>query len=148
MTEPDQSRTRAVPIDPIATRPLRQAVLRPHDSLEALAAHELPGTYAVGVLDGREPVAVGLVSPDGTPGGWRIRGMATAPAERGRGAGAAVLRALVDYARTAGARRIWCNARVPAQSLYTRAGLRVVSGVFEIEPIGPHVVMEWRAADG
>jgi ribosomal protein S18 acetylase RimI-like enzyme len=70
--------------------------------------------------------------------------MASAPAHRGRGAGAAVLALLLDHARGAGAERIWCNARVPAISLYERAGLWVASDVFEIDPIGPHVVMEWQ----
>jgi ribosomal protein S18 acetylase RimI-like enzyme len=135
---------RAVPVDPALTRPLRQAVLRPHESLAELAEHESPGSFAAAVPDGDDLVSVGLVSPDGTPGGWRIRGMATAPSHRGRGVGSAVLHALLDYARAAGAERIWCNARTPAISLYERAGLRVVSDVFEIEPIGPHVVMEWR----
>jgi GNAT superfamily N-acetyltransferase len=120
-------------------------VLRPHDTFEELAGHEPPGTFAAAVREGGELVAVGMISPDGTPGGWRIRGMATVAAHRGRGVGGAVLTELIGHARGAGATRIWCNARVPAISLYERAGLRVASGVFEIEPIGPHVVMEWRA---
>jgi ribosomal protein S18 acetylase RimI-like enzyme len=70
--------------------------------------------------------------------------MATAPEARGRGAGAAILTALVDHARSNGATRIWCNARVPARSLYERAGFVVTSEVFEPPDIGPHVVMELR----
>jgi GNAT superfamily N-acetyltransferase len=131
-------------IDPALTRPLRQAVLRPHETLEALAAHEPPGSFALGAYDGDALVAVGLIAPDGEPGGWRIRGMATDPAARGRGAGAAILAGLVDHAERRGARRIWCNARVGARTLYERAGLNVVSAVFEIESIGRHVVMERR----
>lgn len=131
-----------------ATRPLRRAVLRPHQTLEDLAAHEPPRAYAVGAFvagDGAQPIAVGLVGPDGQDdGGWRIRGMATAPAHRGHGAGAAVLRALVAHADSAGATRVWCNARTPARSLYERAGFRVVSDEFELPEIGPHVVMELR----
>lgn len=132
-------------LPPPATRRLRQAVLRPHQTLEDLAADEPPGTYAVGAYVGEELVAVGLVAPDGEPGGWRIRGMSTMPALRGHGAGAAILQTLLDHARGQGASRIWCNARTPALSLYERGGLRVASDVFELPQIGPHVVMEWRA---
>ena len=136
-------------IRPVAlarTRALRQAVLRPHETLAQLAAHEPPDAFAVAAFDGGALVAVGFVARDGGPGDWRIRGMATAPAARGRGAGTAVLDALLRHAVDAGARRVWCNARTPARSLYERAGLRVVSDEFELPMIGPHLVMELRTA--
>src|SRR3954447_14789600 len=125
-----------------ATRPLRQSVLRPHQTLEDLAAHESSDAWAVGAFDGDDLVSVGFVAPDGEPGAWRIRGMATVPEARGRGAGTAVLEALVEHARENGATRIWCNARVPARSLYERAGFVVTSDEFELPEIGPHYVME------
>jgi len=139
----------AVRTIPLAeTRVLRQAVLRPHQTVEDVAAHEVPGAVAVGAFDGDELVAVGLVGPDGGPGAWRVRGMATAPAARRRGAGAAVLDGLVRHALEAGATRVWCNARTPARSLYERAGFAVVSDEFELPDIGPHLVMELRAFRG
>jgi len=135
---------RQVPIE--QTRPLRHAVLRPHQSLDALAAHEPPGAYAVGAFaDDDRLIAVGFVGPDGTaPGGWRVRGMATRSDARGQGAGRAILAALVHYAGAHGATRVWCNARTPARSLYERAGFAVVSEEFELPEIGPHLVMELR----
>ncbi|HEY5318461.1 MAG TPA: GNAT family N-acetyltransferase [Solirubrobacteraceae bacterium] len=136
---------RPVPIE--QTRPLRQAVLRPHESVDDLAAHEAPAAFAVGAFAGEELVAVGLVAPDGEPGGWRVRGMATVPHARGRGAGAAVLDALLRHALAGGAERVWCNARTGARSLYERAGFSVVSEQFELPDIGPHVVMETRTGD-
>jgi len=72
------------PISVEQTRALRHAVLRPHESLEAVAAHEAPGSFAAGAFDAGELIAVGLVAPDGEPGGWRVRGMATTPHARGR----------------------------------------------------------------
>jgi GNAT superfamily N-acetyltransferase len=137
-------RTRPVPV--AETRVLRQAILRPHQTLAALAADEAEGTFAVGAFDGDALVAVGLVAPDGEPGSWRVRGMATAPDARRRGAGAEVLAALLRHAEAGGATRVWCNARIPARSLYERAGLRVVSDEFELPEIGPHVRMERRIA--
>jgi GNAT superfamily N-acetyltransferase len=132
------------PVDPTLTRPLRRRVLRPHESLEELASHEPPGVHAVGAFDGDELIAVGFVCPDRKPGDWRVRGMATLPEHRGRGAGAAILDALVEHARSQGATRVWCNARTPALSLYARAGFEPESGEFEIPGIGPHFVMARR----
>jgi ribosomal protein S18 acetylase RimI-like enzyme len=115
-------------------------------TLDELAGHEPPDSFAVGAYEGDALVGVGLVGPDGGPGAWRIRGMATEPAARGRGAGTAVLAALVAYAAEHGATRVWCNARIGARSLYERAGLHVVSEEFEVPKIGPHYVMEMTVA--
>jgi ribosomal protein S18 acetylase RimI-like enzyme len=126
------------------TRPLRHVVLRPHQTVDAMAADEPAGAFAAGGFDGEMLIAVGLVGPDGEPGAWRVRGMATAPGARGKGAGSAVLDALVAHAIAGGATRVWCNARTPAVSLYERAGFRVTSEEFEIPEIGPHFAMERR----
>ncbi len=131
---------RAVPL--AQTRALRQAVLRPHETVEQVAADEAPDALAVGAFDGDELIAVGLIAPDGELGAWRVRGMATAPHARCRGGGRAVLDALVCHAVEHGARRIWCNARLPAVGFYEHVGMRVTSEEFELPNIGPHVVME------
>ncbi len=136
---------RVQPISIPETRPLRHAVLRPHQSVEAIIDHEMPDAFAVGGFDDAQRlIAVGFVSPDGGPGAWRVRGMATAPAARGQGAGGAVLAALVDHARAHGADRVWCNARLAARTLYERAGFQATSEEFDIPEIGPHYVMELR----
>jgi ribosomal protein S18 acetylase RimI-like enzyme len=111
-------------------------------SVDELASHEPAGSVAFGAYEGDALVAVGLVGPEGGPGAWRVRGMATVPEARGGGAGTAVLSALVEHAAAHGATRIWCNARIGARSLYERAGFRVISEQFDIPEIGPHYVME------
>jgi ribosomal protein S18 acetylase RimI-like enzyme len=128
------------------TRPLRHAVLRPHETVASLTAHEPSDAFAVGVFDGGALVAVGFIGADGEPGAWRVRGMATAPAARGKGAGSAVLDGLLGHAVAFGASRVWCNVRTPARSLYERAGFRAVSEEFELPGIGPHFVMELKTA--
>jgi GNAT superfamily N-acetyltransferase len=112
--------------------------------MEQLAAEDPPTAFAAGAFIGEALIAVGLIAPDGEPGAWRVRGMATAAQVRGQGAGTAILELLLDHAIQAGASRVWCNARIPARSLYERAGFGVVSDVFELPQIGPHVVMERR----
>lgn len=84
---------------------------------------------------------MGLIGPEGDPGWWRVRGMATMPTARRRGAGTAVLSALLDHARAHGARGVWASVRVPARSLYERAGFVTASEEFEPPHIGPHVIM-------
>lgn len=132
-------------VDPAVTRALRRRVLRPHESLEELATHEPPGVHAVAAFsqDG-DLVACGFVCPDGGPGAWRVRGMATDPRHRGRGLGARILAELVEHAVAQGATRVWCNARTPAVGLYARAGFEPESDEFEIPGIGPHFVMARR----
>jgi GNAT superfamily N-acetyltransferase len=107
-----------------------------------LAAQEPAGAFAVGAFDRATLIGVGFIAPDGGPGSWRIRGMATPHEARGKGAGTAILDALVRHAVGEGASRVWCNARTPALSLYERAGFLPVSAEFELPHIGPHVVME------
>jgi GNAT superfamily N-acetyltransferase len=136
-----------VAVRPVAladTRVLRQRVLRPAETVEQQAEHEPPDAFAAGAFAGGELVAVGLIGREGTPGSWRVRGMATAPEHRARGYGTAVLAALLAHAQAAGAARVWCTARLPARSLYERAGFVVCSEVYEPPGIGPHVKMERR----
>jgi GNAT superfamily N-acetyltransferase len=142
----------AVAIPFADTRDLRRAILRPHQTPAELAAAEPddPLALAAGVRseDGGALLAVGFVhpDPDAAPGdaAWRVRGMATAPEARGQGAGSAVLALLLAHADGHGAARVWCNARTPALTLYERAGFVATSGVFDLPPMGPHVVMERR----
>jgi GNAT superfamily N-acetyltransferase len=131
---------------PVAqTRSLRQAILRPHDSEETVAAHEPCDAFALGAFRREELIAVGFIAPDGTPGSWRIRGMATVAHARGEGTGGALLAGLIEHALATGATRVWCNGRSPARSLYERAGFRAISEEFEIPGIGMHFVMEMIA---
>jgi GNAT superfamily N-acetyltransferase len=131
------------PIPLAETRALRRDVLRPYMTVDELAEHEPSEAVAFGVFQGDDLVAVGLVGPEGDElGDWRIRGMATAPHARGRGAGTKVLQALVQHATAHGATRVWCNARTPARSLYERAGFEATSDEFATPRIGPHYRME------
>jgi N-acetylglutamate synthase-like GNAT family acetyltransferase len=95
----------------------------------------------LGVEADGEIVAVATLVPEGGPGAWRLRGMATAPDARGRGHGVALLDACVEEAAGLGARELWCNARTGAASFYARRGFQTVGGEFDVPGIGPHVRM-------
>lgn len=135
-------------------RPLRQKVLRPHQTVaeQVYEGDDAPGAGHFAVLGpGGAVIGVASVTPEpypgaggGRPGDWRIRGMATDPElGRGVGAGAALLRACLDHAAAEGARRVWCNARSPVRGFYEREGFAVDGDEFTLPQIGPHFLM-WR----
>lgn len=132
---------RAIPA--ATTRELRHLVLRPHQSAETIVydAEDDPDTLHIGAFVGPMLIGTGTIHPD-APGRFRIRGMAVLDGHRGEGIGSAILEGLIAHARSRSPRLIWCNARVPALSLYERAGFVQVGERFEMPHIGPHVRME------
>lgn len=145
---------RVVLIDAGATLALRQEVLRPHQEAAALALPDdaAATTASFAALDrrgaviscarvalARPPDVVALPLVEGHS--WQLRGMATAVAWRGDGVGSEVLATVLSHTRAQGPGLVWCNARLPARSLYRRAGF-VEFGEPWVDPeIGPHVVM-------
>ncbi len=147
-------------VDPYATVWLRQRVLRPHQTYdEVLAETDVPDLFAIGALVERALVSCVVAHPEAFPDGaldaalreqgpgWRLRGMATDPAQQGHGFGSAVLERALDELRLRGARLVWCNARVPAEGLYRRAGFAAIGEPWDDPVIGPHVRM-WRPLEG
>lgn len=144
-------------VDPYATVWLRQRVLRPHQTYdEVLAETDVPDLFAIGALVERALVSCVVAQPDpfppsddqpeaAIPGSvaWRLRGMATDPAQQGNGYGTAVLARVLDELRLRGAGLVWCNARVPAEGLYRQAGFATIGEPWDDPEIGPHVRM-WR----
>jgi predicted GNAT family N-acyltransferase len=127
---------------------LRLQVLRPGQPASSVD-HEhdyWPDTFHVGAFDARGiAVACATFYPETSPtqrSGWRLRAMATAPEARGKGYGACTLRFGIDEIRARGGDYLWCNARSGAIWFYQRLGFVTVGEEFEIEPIGPHYVME------
>ncbi|MGI8881595.1 MAG: GNAT family N-acetyltransferase [Jatrophihabitans sp.] len=129
-------------------RPLRGVVLRPNRPVEDLIypSDDVRGAWhAVARQDGAV-VGIISISPEPHPsdpaeGDWRIRGMATDPAVRGAGYGAALLTEALEHARSQGGRRVWCNARSSALGFYARAGFVAEGDEFVIWPDLPHYVM-------
>ena len=150
-------------IPTVASYPLRHAILRPHQEIDAVAweGDDEPGTATFGAVDGESGAIVGVatvfpepapfdVTEAGVPPGagsstttWRLRGMATRPDAQGRGIGSSVLEAVFDHVAGAGGDLLWCNARTSAVAFYERAGFRTWGPEWVISSIGPHVVM-WR----
>ena len=60
---------------------------------------------------------------------------------RAGGSATVVLDASVAHVAAEGGGELWCNARVPALGFYQRCGFEVEGDEFEIDGIGPHVVV-------
>jgi len=130
--------------------PLRQRVLRPHETIEQLRSRDddAPETGNYVAFAGDEVVCTASVRREAPPWGaaadraWRLRGMATAEAWRSRGVGAQVLAAVVQHVADHGGGLLWCNARSPAVAFYRRAGFETRGDEWVDPEIGPHVAME------
>ena len=70
----------------------------------------------------------------------RMRWIGVDEGLRGQGIGIDLARACLENAARRD-RGIWCNARLPALSLYRRLGFETVGTAFDIPGIGPHLVM-------
>ena len=127
------------------TLPLRNKVLRGHLTLEQcrLPTDEL-GFHLGYFLEG-ELVCVATFFEEDYPelgnGGYRLRGMATAPDQAGKGYGAAVIKFAIDELKKQGAAYIWCNARSAALGFYLKLNFEILSEEFEISGIGAHFNM-------
>jgi ribosomal protein S18 acetylase RimI-like enzyme len=96
-------------------------------------------------------LAVGSVLPEepdsdvpvgrGDTRAWRVRGMAVRADCRGSGLGTRVLEALLAHVRSRGGGLVWCTARLPAMSLYERAGFRSLGSPVDVPGLGAHQVM-------
>ena len=132
------------------TRDLRRRVLRPHQVADQLVypGDDHPHAAHFGAVDpDGVVVATGTVVPEAPPWepgrapAWRLRGMATEPAYRGRGVGGRILAAAVDHVAAHGGGLLWCNARLPAVGFYRRAGFAGRGEPWDEPDIGPHLVM-------
>ena len=83
-------------------------------------------------------VGTGRLAPDG-----RIGRMAVLASWRGRGAGRALLTALLEAAREAGRERVYLHAQESARPFYHRAGFRTLGDPY-LEAGIRHVSMEMR----
>ncbi len=63
------------------------------------------------------------------------------PEWRGRGAGSAVVEAVIAHVAEAGGGVLWCSARLGAVRFYERAGMVTRGDQWEEPFIGPHIAM-------
>ncbi len=132
------------PISAVETVSIRHSVLRAGQPVETCSwdrDSDADTFHLGGYLDGRH-VGVCTFQREPFPGEdapiYRLRGMAVLPEARGEGVGALMLAAGEDRVRNMGVPEVWCDARIGAVPFYQKCGWEIVSGLFEIEGVGPH----------
>jgi len=138
-------------IKPSDTTAIRHQILRAGQPVETCL---YPGdndsnTFHLGVFENDKLVAIGSFYSENQSElsydtQYRFRGIATLPPFRNRGFAAAMIRFAIARLKSKNVDAIWCNARTSALGLYQKLGFDAVSEQFEIEGIGPHVVMALR----
>lgn len=111
------------------TLDIRQAVLWPDRSRNDLALEDDAEGMHFGAFVGDALVAA--ISLFRTPEGVRFRKFATLEAWQGKGIGSALLLHALDWARSIGECRMWCDARLSALPFYTRLGFETTGEPFE-----------------
>lgn len=115
-------------ISPEATYDLRHSVLWPDKPRDFVKVNNDADGYHYGALQNGEIVAV--ISLFVTDGIGRFRKFATRPDFQGQGIGTALLNHIITEARRLGATRLWCDARLSAESFYQRFGMQAEGDVF------------------
>lgn len=138
-----------------ATRPLRHKILRPHLPFETTA---YPNDYDndtlhVGAFVNDDLVGIATVFRAPMPveqdsillnASWQLRGMAVKEKMRGKGFGAALVRACIQHITQHGGGVLWCNGRTSALKFYQSLEFQTIGEEFESPSgTGPHFVM-WR----
>jgi len=135
-------------VDAAVVRPLRRALLRPHQQVEELVypGDDHPDTLHVGAFRHGHLVGIATVVPRPMPGrrerrSWQLRGMAVEHGQRGYGVGGLLLAACVAHTAARGGRLVWCNARAGSFGFYEHHGFLHDGEPFELPDIGPHYRM-------
>lgn len=114
--------------------PVRGAGLRPGEPLDTVRVeNDAEGAHWALATPEGEIVSVASLFTLGHR--VQLRKFATLPAFQNRGIGTRLLAAVMDEARKSGATEFWCNARIDALAIYSRAGL---------EPVGERYLREGR----
>jgi ElaA protein len=117
-------------------------VADPDDARSLIALASFRGS--AGNQTERAPVSTGRLTLAPTGGGPAlVAWVATIPEARGRGAGAAVMRFLLDAAIVAGAPEVTLAAQAPAEHFYRALGFRPAGPMYDVRGI-PHRKMVWR----
>lgn len=137
------------PISATDVLPLRQKVLRPHQTIEDCKwpGDNDPTTLHLGVIHKNKIICVATFLrsshneiASGNP--YQLRGMATDPAYQSQGFGQLILQhAFSELKNKQAADLLWCNARLKALNFYQRLGFAPKGESFEIQGTGPHQVM-------
>lgn len=107
-------------ITPQLTWQLRRDVLYPGSYLHDMEIDEDLQGYHFGAFTATQLIGVVSLFPRGES--WQFRKFAIDPAFQGQGIGKELLDHITAFAKSEGAKHLWCNARVSAIGFYKKSG--------------------------
>lgn len=132
------------------TYDLRHKILRPNQTLDdcQYPLDLQPDTIHLGTFLGEQLVSIASFFHEKSDSfrfqnQYRLRGMATLPAFRNQKSGSELIKKAEDIMKEKKVELWWCNARTTVSDYYLKLGLEIKGDVFDIDPIGPHVLM-WK----
>jgi len=132
------------------TYDLRHKILRPNQTLDD-CQYPLdlnPDTIHLGAFLGEKLISIASFFQENSDSfsfqnQYRLRGMATLPEFRNQKAGSALIKKAEKIMKEKKVELWWCNARTTVSDYYLKLGLEIEGNIFDIHPIGPHVLM-WK----
>jgi ribosomal protein S18 acetylase RimI-like enzyme len=135
-------------ISPADTYSLRHKVLRPHQTINdcMYPTDNDENAFHLGAYVNGELISVASYYNELDPAfkannAYRLRGMATLPEYRGKGAGSALVADAIKIIKERNGDLLWCNARTSAADYYQKLGFDQQGEIFDLPPIGPHKLM-------
>lgn len=125
-------------IRPELTWRLRKEVLYPDEPLYAMEMEEDHHGYHFGAFQNDQLVAV--VSLFQKESSYQFRKFAVRLSHQHQGIGTQLLNYIADFAKTGGATRLWCNARLSAVEFYHKQRFATEGDTFEKNGIG-YIIM-------
>ncbi|WP_316812987.1 GNAT family N-acetyltransferase [Pedobacter heparinus] len=99
---------------------IRHEVMYPDSAYEVIKLEDDPKGIHFGLFANDQLVTVVSLFNEGKI--YRFRKFATIVAAQGKGYGSLMLNHIINYVKTMGAEKLWCNARVSAADFYGRFG--------------------------
>ncbi len=136
------------PINAEDTYEIRHRILRPNQPLEACMYETdlLGGEFHLGGYYRGKLISIASFHKaehselEGEEQ-YQLRGMATLEGYREQKAGSTLIRHAEELLRKKGADLLWCNARTSVSGYYEKLGFSEQGEVYDIPPIGPHILM-------
>lgn len=129
------------------TYEIRLEVLRKNIDLPyQFDGDEAESTFHLGAYDGEKLIGIAtFMERNGIANGkkqYQLRGMATLPEARGKGAGKLLIATAVEELQQRNIELLWCNAREVALPFYTKLQFEVVGDDFIVPKVGKHYKMQ------
>ncbi len=141
------------PISATATRPLRQRILRPHQTVDELVypGDDHPLALHLGAFVADLLVGIASFTPEDCPhvsarAAWRLRGMGVLPAVQRQGLGTDLIQTGIAHVQRHGGDLIWCHGRTSAVPFYRRLGFVPWGDEFIVPDTGPHYILLYWVA--